>query len=132
MRALLTALSLVVVATVVLTAPAIAQVGPLSLPSDHRYERYDPSAATYGKVDASQVPTLIQQKAWVYDRTAKDWVYRPAQGLNPMYSSSASADARAAGGWQRIHGHVQSIQGNTMRFRADDGQIGRASCRERG
>jgi hypothetical protein len=124
MRTLITILSLVLVAATALAAPVAAQTAAeLALPGDHQYERYDPSAATYGKVNASQVPTLIQQKAWVYDRTAKDWVYRPAHGLNPMYSSSASAAAHAAGGWQRVHGQVQSIQGNTMRFRADDGRV---------
>jgi len=124
MRTLITILSLVLVAATALVAPVAAQTAAeLALPTDHQYERYDPSAATYGKVNASQVPTLIQQKAWVYDRTAKDWVYRPAHGLNPMYSASASASAHAAGGWQRVHGQVQSIQGNTLRFRADDGRV---------
>jgi hypothetical protein len=94
-----------------------------ALPRDHQYERYNPDSASYGKVDVHQVPTLIQQKAWIYDRTGQQWVYRPAQGLNPMYSATATASARAAGGWQRIHGRVQSVQGTSMRFRADDGRI---------
>jgi outer membrane lipoprotein SlyB len=122
MRVLTTILSLALIAVVALTAPTAAQTGQLSLPSDHQYERYDPNAASYGKIDASQVPSLIQQKAWIYDRTAKDWVYRPSQGLNPMYSAGASARAKEQGGWHRVHGHVQSISGTSMSFRSDDGQ----------
>ena len=138
MHILTTVLSLVLIAAPVLVVPAAAQITPgsvasgqLSLPSDHRYERYDPTAATYGKVEASQVPALIKQNASIYDRTAKQWVYRPGQGLNPMYSSSGATSgttggttsAPAGSGWQRVHGQVESLQGNAMTFRADDGQL---------
>jgi hypothetical protein len=32
----------------------------LSLPKDHQYERYNAASGSYGKVDVSQVPALIQ------------------------------------------------------------------------
>jgi hypothetical protein len=132
MRSLTTMVSVVfIIAGATLATPVAGQsrygdvhaAEGFALPRDHQYERYNPESSSYGKVDVHQVPALIQQKAWIYDRTGQQWVYRPAQGLNPMYSATASASAQAAGGWQRIHGRVQSVQGTSMRFRADDGRI---------
>jgi len=121
MRSLTTMVSIVfIIAGATLATPVAGQsrygdvhaAEGFALPRDHQYERYNPESSSYGKVDVHQVPALIQQKAWIYDRTGQQWVYRPAQGL-----------AQAAGGWQRIHGRVQSVQGTSMRFRADDGRI---------
>jgi hypothetical protein len=143
MRILIAILSLVLVAAPVLTAPATAQTTPgsaaaaqLSLPPDHQYEKYEPSTASYTKVSASQVPGLIRSNASIYDRTAKQWVFRPGQGLNTAYaaggsSSSSTTTTTAPGGgtganqsgWERVHGHVETLQGSVMTFRADDGQL---------
>jgi hypothetical protein len=35
----------------------------------------------------------------------------------------AGAPSASSGDWQRIHGVVQSVQGSTLRFRADDGRM---------
>ncbi|HEX6209862.1 MAG TPA: hypothetical protein VF136_03735 [Methylomirabilota bacterium] len=101
--------------------------GGLSLPPDHQYERYDPAGGSYSRVDVAQVPALVDQKAWIYDRTAQAWVYRPQQGLDPRYASSANAgrwSGRGQGGdgqqGERVTGVVQSIQGNQMTLRTDD------------
>lgn len=42
-----------------------------ALPRDHQYERYHAGAGTYSRVDVNQVPALINQKVWIYDRTAQ-------------------------------------------------------------
>jgi len=140
MRILTAILSVTLIAAPALSAPAAAQItsgsaaaAQLSLPADHQYEKYEPSNGTYGKVSSSQVPGLIQSNASIYDRTAKEWVFRPGQGLNPMYAAGGSSSSTAAAGsgrganqsgWERVHGHVESMQGtSTMTFRADDGQL---------
>lgn len=139
MRILTAILSVALIAAPVLSAPATAQTtsgsaaaAQLSLPADHQYEKYEPSNGTYGKVSASQVPGLIQSNASIYDRTAKEWVFRPNQGLNPIYGAGGSGSTAATGsgrganqsGWERVHGHVETLQGtSTMTFRADDGQM---------
>jgi hypothetical protein len=61
------------------------------LPKDHQYERYNLAEATYARVDVSQVPTLVQNKVPVYDRTAKDWVYNTDLQLNPRYAPGAGS-----------------------------------------
>ena len=45
--------------------------------------------------------------------------------LARFYRDGREGDATQApqGDWQRIHGRVQSIEGNTLRFRADDGRV---------
>jgi hypothetical protein len=63
----------------------------LVLPKDHQYQRYNVTESTYAHVDASQVPTLVQQQVPVYDRTAKAWVFSPAQQLDPRYVSGATS-----------------------------------------
>jgi hypothetical protein len=91
-----------------------------ALPRDHQYERYDAATSTYGRVDVNQVPALINQKAWIYDRTAQAWVYRPRQGW--IQATRAGARDRRRADWARIHGVVQSVQGSTLRLRAADGR----------
>ena len=43
----------------------------VNVPPDHQYERYDPAQAKYGKVQAKDVPSLVEKKNWIYDRTEK-------------------------------------------------------------
>jgi hypothetical protein len=62
----------------------------LTLPKDHKYERYDLASATYMKIDVSQVPTLVQQKIPVYDRTAKTWVLDTEQQVDSRYVAGAA------------------------------------------
>jgi len=62
----------------------------LTLPKDHQYERYDLASATYMKIDVSQVPTLVQQKIPVYDRTAKTWVLDTEQQVDSRYVAGAA------------------------------------------
>ncbi len=126
----------------------------LVLPKDHQYQRYNVTESTYAHVDVSQVPTLVQQQVPVYDRTAKAWVFSPAQQLDPRYVSGAASATSAqtptpaqaptsgqattsgqpatsaqastpakAGEWQRIHGKIESVQGSSLSFRADDGRV---------
>jgi preprotein translocase subunit YajC len=45
-----------------------------------------------------------------------------AAGQTPAASATASASASTTGGWQRVHGTVQSVSGNTMTFKTDDGR----------
>jgi hypothetical protein len=37
--------------------------------------------------------------------------------------ATTSAWAQAAGNWQRVHGHVQAVQGTQLTFKADDGRV---------
>jgi preprotein translocase subunit YajC len=37
-------------------------------------------------------------------------------------SATAAASASTTGGWQRLHGTVQSVSGNTLTFKTDDGK----------
>jgi hypothetical protein len=62
----------------------------LTLPKDHKYERYDLASATYMKIDVNQVPTLVQQKIPVYDRTAKTWVLDTELQVDPRYVAGAA------------------------------------------
>jgi hypothetical protein len=70
--------------------PSSAAAPNLALPKDHQYERYNVTESTYSRVDASQVPTLVQQKVPIYDRTAKAWVFSTEQQLDPRYVSGAA------------------------------------------
>ena len=96
--------------------------GGLSLPRSHQYQAYDSAAGRYENVRVESVPDRVAKKQMVYDRTAKLWVYhRSVGGVNPMYSATASAPSGTQG-WQRVHGKVQSVNGNTVTFKADDGR----------
>jgi outer membrane lipoprotein SlyB len=88
----------------------------VTVPPDHRYERYNASTGSYSPVDAKDVPKLVEQKAWIYDRTDKVWV-QDKTGFNPRYAAGA-----AASGWQNIHGQVQSVSGSNLTLKADDGR----------
>jgi hypothetical protein len=77
---------------------------------------------TVGMSDArKQTPDRIK----VGDRVA---VWGVFTGANQMQAhaireqAAGQADA-GKGDWRRIHGRVQSVQGSTMRFRADDGRV---------
>ena len=97
--------------------------GGLTLPRSHQYQAYDSAAARYETVRVESVPDRVAKKQMVYDRTARLWVYhRSVGGVNPIYSATASAPSGTQGGWQRVHGKVQSVSGNTVTFKADDGR----------
>ena len=123
MRTLVVSLAVLVAVTGVASVAAAqtpntnVTAAGVQVPPDHRYERYDPAQATYGHVEASAVPGLIEKKQWIYDRTDKVWVYRPQGGLNPRYAAGAQTS-----NWQNIHGRVQSVNGPTLTLRADDGR----------
>ena len=96
--------------------------GGLTLPRSHQYQAYDSAAARYENVRVESVPDRVSKKQMVYDRTAKLWVYHPSVGgLNPMYSATAAAPSGTRG-WQRVHGKVQSVNGNTVTLKTDDGR----------
>lgn len=40
-----------------------------------------------------------------------------------VLTAATSVWAQAAGNWQRIHGHVQAVQGNQLTLKADDGRV---------
>jgi outer membrane lipoprotein SlyB len=99
--------------------------GEWSVPADHQYEAYEQATGRYVPIQATQVPDQLQAGAWIYDRTDNLWLQHPSVGKNPLYlaaTAPAQGTTAAAAGWQRIHGTVQSIQGNTMTLRADDGR----------
>jgi preprotein translocase subunit YajC len=97
--------------------------GGLTLPRSHQYQAYDSAAARYENVRVESVPDRVSKKQMVYDRTAKLWVYHPSVGgLNPMYSATAEAPPSGAREWQRVHGKVQSVSGNTVTVKTDDGR----------
>lgn len=123
---------LTVAAPLVLASTALAQTsstndtlveGGYRLPRSHQYEVYNAAQGTYSKVDVASVPGRLASKQWIYDRTAKVWVFHPSSGKNPMYDAATAAAAPGtAGGWQRVHGHVVSTSGSTMQFKTDDGR----------
>jgi hypothetical protein len=125
-------LSVLVAAMAAVPTPTTAQTttgnvlstDSLSLPRDHRYERYDANSGTYTKVDVNQVPALVGQKQYVYDRTAQKWVFH-TQGVNPSYARGAVAGRQTGQGdgqWERVSGVVQSVNANQMTVRTDDNQ----------
>jgi hypothetical protein len=70
-------------------APATGATGDLvaggyRLPRANRYESPDASG-TYHVVDVKDVPSLIQQGRFIFDRTANVWVKSPNGTLNPKY-----------------------------------------------
>jgi len=139
-----------------LTPLAIAQtsssdvlvIDGLALPQGHRYEIYNPTNSSYSPVDVKSVPSYVQKKTRVYDRTAKAWVVEENGSVNKTYlaaSGQATTPAAAtaqkppaastaqkpapagtadkpSGAWQRIHGKVEGVKGNTLSFKADDGR----------
>jgi preprotein translocase subunit YajC len=132
-----------VVALAGLAPVAIAQtsgdvlvIEGLALPQSHRYEIYNESGGTYSPIDVHTVPSYVQKKTRVYDRTAKVWVvdasgnvdsrYRAGSGQSATSSSqsgtSSTTQTAQSGQWQRIHGKVESVQGTTLTLRADDGR----------
>ena len=81
------------------------------LSRSHRYELYDRSEGTYTAVDVSSVPSRIAQGEWIYDRTAGQWLAHPSVGRNPAYLS------------ERLSGRIQSLSGNQLMLRTDDGRL---------
>jgi hypothetical protein len=72
--------------------PALAQRGDvlvqdgLRLPRSHQYEQYNAENASYGVVRIGTVAAHVRQGAWIYDRTAQEWVSHPSVGTpNPQY-----------------------------------------------
>ena len=99
--------------------------GDYRLPRDHRYE--SPNAAgKYEVVEARDVPALIKQGRFIFDRTANVWVKSPNGTMNPKYLASTSAPAAAPSavppGAHRVHGRVSAVGGSTMDLAADDGR----------
>jgi hypothetical protein len=69
--------------------------GALRLPRSHHYERYDRANASYESVRVSTVPGHVREGAWIYDRTAEEWVSHPSVGdLNPQYDASGRRSRR--------------------------------------
>jgi hypothetical protein len=110
----------------------------LALPRTHRYEVYDTNTKIYTQIPLEQVPQYARQGHRVYDRTAKAWVVDPRGRMNQRYVASgtpgqwpgtippgqtAVTQPGTQDGWQRIHGRVQSISGEQLTLRADDGRM---------
>ncbi len=58
----------------------------LRLPRSHQYEQYNAANASYGVVRIGSVADHVRQGAWIYDRTAQEWVSHPSVGApNPQY-----------------------------------------------
>jgi uncharacterized protein Veg len=98
------------------------------LPKDHRFESPD-AKGKYLVVDINQVPSLIRQGRFVFDRTGNAWIARPGGGLNMTYlasnatsSTSAAGSSSTSSGWANLHGQVQSVSGSSITFKADDGR----------
>src|SRR5262245_29980595 len=117
MRFVVVVVLTLVVALAGLTPAAVAQTsgdvlvtGGLALPQSHRYEIYNATAGTYSPVDVNTVPSYVQKKTRVYDRTAGVWVVDASGKLDPRYAASgraASSTQKPAGEWQRIHGKIE-------------------------
>ena len=115
-------------------APSIASafhngevvMGRFRLPKDHRFE--SPNAqGKYEVVDINDVPRLIREGRFVFDRTGNQWIAKPGGGpINAAYLADRSQRNAAASsstnqqGWQNIHGRVVSVSGSTMTLHADD------------
>ena len=135
-------------ATAQTSSSDVLVIDGLSLPKDHRYEIYNPSSSSYSPIDVKSVPSYVQKKARVYDRTAKAWVVEENGSVNKTYQAAsggatpppastaqkspttstaqkpapAGTTDKPSGAWQRIHGKVESVQGTTLSFKADDGR----------
>lgn len=100
-------------------------IGRYRLPQNHRFESPSPQGGKYEVVDINQVPQLIDQGRFVYDRTDKAWIKHPnGSPVNTAYlASSSTATAASSGakqGWQQIHGRVGNVSGSTMTLHSDD------------
>jgi hypothetical protein len=95
------------------------------LPRDHRFESQDEKGGKRYAVDINDVPRLIRQGKPVFDKTGDAWVSRPNGTINQKYvAAGASRDKdKDKDKWQRVHGQVQSVEGSTLRLRADDGRV---------
>ena len=94
------------------------------LPQNHRFESPD-AKGKYEVVDINQVPALIRQGRFVFDRTANTWIAKPGGGMNTTYLAAPGSSGTAAASnqnWQNIHGLVQNVNGSTLTLRADDGR----------
>ena len=117
-------------------APSIASafhngevvMGRFRLPKDHRFE--SPNAqGKYEVVDINDVPRLIREGRFVFDRTGNQWIARPGGGpINAAYladrsqrnAAASSSTSTSQQGWQNIHGRVISVSGTSMTMQADD------------
>lgn len=59
-------------------------VGRFRLPKSHRYEWYDPGGR-YVPLEPAWVPTLLDRREPVFDRTEREWVYHPSAGYSDRY-----------------------------------------------
>ena len=103
-------------------------VGRYRLPQGHRFE--SPNAqGKYEVVDINDVPRLIREGRFVFDRTGNAWIAKPGGGpINAAYlnngsrstASTPSSSSSTNEGWQQIHGRVVNVNGSTMTLHADD------------
>jgi len=101
-------------------------VGRYRLPKDHRFE--SPNAqGKYEVVDINDVPRLIREGRFVFDRTGNAWIAKPGGGpINAAYlnngagSTASTSPSTNQQGWQQIHGRVVNVNGTTMTLHADD------------
>jgi hypothetical protein len=100
------------------TSTGLAQ-GGLNLPSDHRYEQYNPESSAYVGVTVDRVPALVQKGVPVYDRTANAWVYSPEGSMDQRYLGN-TASSGPAPRWDRLGGTVERVSGSHVTVRTDD------------
>jgi preprotein translocase subunit YajC len=101
-------------------------VGRYRLPQNHRFE--SPNAqGKYEVVDINDVPRLIREGRFVFDRTGNAWIAKPGGGpVNAAYlasgssSTTASSSATNSKEWQQIHGRVGNVSGSTLTLHTDD------------
>jgi hypothetical protein len=134
-------LGIAVAAAVAVVAPSLAAawhagevvIGGYRLPRDHRFESPD-AGGKYNVVSVNDVPALIQQGRFVFDRTAGVWVKNPNGTLNAAYLAhpgkppAPAASAPSPPGtpseerWDRISGTVLSVSDPTAIVRTEDGR----------
>ena len=111
---------------------------------DDRNDRWDRVSGTVDRVDGDWVVIRTDDGRMVRtdlsharDRSRRDDEVRRGDRIVAggvmdgdrliarFYRDGREGDTTQApqGAWQRIHGRVQSIEGNTLRFRADDGRV---------
>jgi hypothetical protein len=69
----------------------------LRLPRSHQYEQYNRESGSYGVVRIGSVPEYVRQGAWIYDRTAQEWVSHPSVGTPNPYYVVGGRDSRREG-----------------------------------
>ena len=84
------------------------------LPRANRYEWHEPSGRIT-EVEVQSVPLRIDRGEWIYDRTARQWVFHPSIGRNPAYLLSVPSP--------RVVGSIQSLEGDRLMVRTDAGQL---------